>query len=78
MGTPRFNRMVGDWISAWVAHMKQQGLKPGQLQLLLVDEPQTPEQDEIILKWSQAIRAAQPRSSSGATRPSGPTAPTRR
>jgi len=60
MGTPRFNRMVGDWMRAWVEHMKNQGLEPGQLGLLLVDEPSKPEQDERILTWAKPIRAAAP------------------
>ena len=60
MGTPRFNRAVGEWMTSWVAHMKTQGLKPSQLRLMILDEPTRPEQDEIILAWTRAIKAAQP------------------
>jgi len=60
MGTERFNRMVGEWTTAWVDHLEAQGLQPDQLGLLLVDEPTRPEQDEIILAWARAISAAQP------------------
>ncbi len=60
MGTERFNRMVGQWISAWVDHIEGQGIRADQLALLLVDEPTRPEQDEIILAWARAISAAEP------------------
>jgi hypothetical protein len=60
MGTPRFNRAVGEWVTAWVEHMKAQNLRPGQLKLMILDEPTKPEQDEIILAWTKAVKAAQP------------------
>ena len=58
MGTPAFDRKVGDWIKFWTAHAQRHGIKPEQLALLLVDEPSEPKQDEIILAWARAIRAA--------------------
>jgi hypothetical protein len=60
MGTPRFNKMVGAWATAWVQHAAAQGIKPGQIMLLLVDEPQCDEQDQIIIAWAKALHAAQP------------------
>lgn len=60
MGTPRFNKMVGDYYTAWVKHMKKQGLKASQLLLLIQDEPYSHERDEIIIPWAKAIKAAQP------------------
>lgn len=60
MGTPRFNRAVGEWMTAWVEHMRAQGLRPDQLKLMIIDEPHRPEQDGIILAWTKAIKAAQP------------------
>ncbi|MEI6500630.1 MAG: discoidin domain-containing protein, partial [Armatimonadota bacterium] len=62
MGTPRFNKMVGDWMTAWVAHMKTQGLKPEQLVLLLWDEPNEGDlsKNETIKQWAKAIKAVQP------------------
>ncbi|MEI6502994.1 MAG: hypothetical protein WCP21_18450 [Armatimonadota bacterium] len=60
MGSPRFNRAVGEWITAWVEHMKTQNLKPSQLKLMIIDEPTTLAQDDIILAWTKAIKAAQP------------------
>ena len=59
MGTERFDRMVGEWISAWVEHLQAQGLEARQLLLLLVDEPLSPEQDEVVIHWARAIGAAQ-------------------
>lgn len=60
MGTPRFNKMVGAWVTAWVKHARLQGIKPGQIKVLLVDEPQADDQDQVIIAWARAIRAAQP------------------
>ena len=58
MGTPRFNTMVASWLGAWVRHMEKQGLKAGQLVILLVDEPHELSQDEVIVAWAKAVRAA--------------------
>jgi hypothetical protein len=60
MGTPRFNRMVGQYFTAWVEHMTEQGLEPHQLGVLILDEPHDNAQDEIIVAYAKAIRAAQP------------------
>jgi hypothetical protein len=62
MGTPRFNKMVGDWITAWVEHMKTQNLQPEQLVLLLWDEPNQGDMSktQLIKLWAQAINAVQP------------------
>jgi hypothetical protein len=62
IGTPRFNRMVGEWVTAWAEHMRSQGLKPSQLLLLIYDEPGLSEGpgNDIITAWGNAVRAAQP------------------
>jgi hypothetical protein len=60
MGTPRFNKMVGAWATAWVQHAAAQGIRPGQIMILLVDEPHGDEQDKIIIGWAKALHAAQP------------------
>ena len=60
MGTARFDRMVASWITAWVEHMREQGIEPGQLQLLIYDEPNEPHEAEIIAAWAKALKAAQP------------------
>jgi hypothetical protein len=52
--------MVGSWLAAWVRHMKRQGLKAGQLVILLVDEPHERSQDAVIVAWAAAVRAAAP------------------
>ena len=57
-GTPAFDRAVGAWAAFWAGHAKARGMRPGQLALLLVDEPRRAEQDETILLWARAIRAA--------------------
>jgi hypothetical protein len=58
MGTPEFARAVNAWITFWADHARKKNVKPEQLALLLVDEPQAPEQDAVILAWAKAIRAA--------------------
>jgi hypothetical protein len=59
-GTPEFAPRVGSWAKALSSHMTQLGLKPQQLGILLVDEPHSDEQDEIIAEWAKAINAAAP------------------
>jgi hypothetical protein len=61
MNTPRFDAIVGSWITYWVEHARTRGIKPEQLVLLLVDEPSQNQQDEVIVAWATAIRAAQPK-----------------
>lgn len=58
MGTPEFDVKVREWITFWAGHMKQRGLKPEQLCVLLVDEPAEPRRDNLILPWAKVIRAA--------------------
>ncbi len=58
MGTPEFAQRVGDWAKLWAGQMVKRGLQPGQLVILLVDEPHEAKQDEVILAWAQAVRVA--------------------
>ncbi|MGE5532593.1 MAG: hypothetical protein ACM3VW_10815, partial [Bacteroidota bacterium] len=60
MGTEQFNTMVGNWAHFWAGHMREKGLKPSQLALLIQDEPMTKRQYDIIVAWSKAIKAAEP------------------
>lgn len=39
IGTPAFDRAVSQWAAAWAEHNRTLGLKPGQVVLLFVDEP---------------------------------------
>ena len=58
LGTPEFAQKVGDWIKFWAGHAAKRGLQPQQFVMHLVDEPHEARQDEIILAWAKAIRAA--------------------
>ena len=59
MDTPEFTTAVKAWTTFWAGHMVKKGLKPEQLALLLVDEPdEEPQRDHIILAWARAMRAA--------------------
>ena len=60
LGTERFSRMVGDWITAWVEHLATQGIEPSRLSLLIVDEPGKPEQTKMIVAYARAMKAVQP------------------
>ena len=43
---------------AWVHHLEEQGLKAEKVVIFLVDEPRERSQDEVIVAWAAAIRAA--------------------
>ncbi|MDD2600294.1 MAG: hypothetical protein PHO37_13890 [Kiritimatiellae bacterium] len=58
MGTARFEAKVGTWLTAWVRHMEGQGIKAEQMVILLVDEPHQRSQDEVLVAWAKAVRAA--------------------
>lgn len=60
MGTAEFNTRVGNWAKVLSAHMKELGLQPQQLGILIVDEPHTDANDEQIIAWAKAIKAAAP------------------
>jgi hypothetical protein len=60
MNTPAFMARVGSWAKALSAHMKELGLQPQQLGILLVDEPRNDTQDAIIAAWAKAINATAP------------------
>lgn len=60
IGDPLFAPKVGAWIKFWVTHCRTLGIEPHQLTLLLVDEPGSREEDETIIAWSRAIKAAEP------------------
>ncbi|MBN1344726.1 MAG: discoidin domain-containing protein [Phycisphaerae bacterium] len=58
MGTPKFDKLVGQWAAAWAEHCKKLGIKPKQVALLIVDEPSADAQHKHIAAWAKAIRAA--------------------
>ncbi len=57
-GTPEFDRAVGDWAKFWAQHMRDGGLDPAQLMVLLVDEPYEAAMDTVITAWAKAIHAS--------------------
>ena len=60
LGTAEFDARVGSWARALAEHLRALKLSPGQLGLLLVDEPSTDDQDVQIVAWAKAIKAAAP------------------
>ncbi len=60
VGTPLFEKKVAAWIRFWARHVRDLGLKAGQLGLLLVDEPNRKEQYDVIRAWAQIIRKTEP------------------
>ena len=60
IGEPLFDKKVAAWIRFWVTHAKTREIQPGQLYLLLVDEPHDNKQDETIVAWARAIEAVEP------------------
>ncbi|MBT3377965.1 MAG: hypothetical protein HN742_01355 [Lentisphaerae bacterium] len=60
IGEPLFAKKVASWITFWVAHARTLGIEPSRLFLLLVDEPRGRAEDETIIAWARAIKAAEP------------------
>jgi hypothetical protein len=58
LGTPEFDRAVGDWAKFWAQYMRGAGLDPAQLMVLLVDENSSAEMDAVITAWAKAIHAS--------------------
>jgi len=58
MGTPEFDRAVGEWAMFWAGHMRDAGLDPAQLMVLLVDEPYEAKMDAVIVAWAKAMHAS--------------------
>ena len=56
-GTPRFNRMVGEYMRAWDEHAVKGGLAGRPVYILTVDEPRTDEMDETFAVWAKAIKS---------------------
>ena len=56
-GTPRFNRMVGEYMRAWYEHAVKGGLAGRPVYILTVDEPRTDEMDETFAVWAKAIKS---------------------
>jgi hypothetical protein len=61
MGTPAFQQAVAEWINWWAAKLAEWNIRPEQLGLLLLDEPNNLEQDKIIVEYAKVIRLAQPK-----------------
>jgi hypothetical protein len=45
---------------AWANHARDLGVDPGKIAILLIDEPSTDQDDEWIVAWARAIKAAAP------------------
>ena len=60
MGTDLFGTKVGNWARFWAGHLRESGLDPSQLGILILDEPNRKEQYDIITAWANAIEAAAP------------------
>ena len=60
LGTPQFAARVGNWARFWAQHLRELGLQPSQLGLLIKDEPRDPAGYTITQQWSAAIHAAEP------------------
>ena len=58
MGTPRFNRMIEEYFTAWANYLRDHGIPTSKVVLLLVDEPCFEERDKRIIAWAKPIRAS--------------------
>ncbi|MCX7599216.1 MAG: hypothetical protein N2512_10195 [Armatimonadetes bacterium] len=60
MGTPSFEKAVGQWARFWADHVRTLGLKPSQVGFLVYDEPSDATGYAINEAWARAIHAAEP------------------
>ena len=60
IGTPQFNQRLGSTMRAWADHAREIGIDPGQIAILLIDEPSSDKQDPQIVAWGRPIKAAAP------------------
>jgi hypothetical protein len=61
IGDAHFTPRVASWMKAWMAHAQEKfQVKPSQFYFLILDEPSQKEQEEIIIAWAKAIKAAVP------------------
>ena len=60
LGTPRFEKMVGEYYRAFYDHAKKTGLGNRRIVLHLVDEPALPSLPPIIVAWEKAIKKGCP------------------
>ena len=54
----RFSIAVGDWARYWAAALAKNGTRAEDIDLLLVDEPHTTAQANLIVAWSNALHAS--------------------
>ena len=64
LGSPAFNRYIGEYFRLWADHMRGQGVDPKTVVVLIVDEPgdrrEPTEYPKVIVAWAKAIKAAVP------------------
>ena len=60
IGTPLCDRKLASWIRFWVGHLREVGLRPGQLAILPVDEPHDKRQYEINTAFARPVKKAAP------------------
>jgi hypothetical protein len=60
IGTEDFKTRVGNWMHFWARHMRELGLKVGQLGFLIYDEPYDARGYRINAEWAKAVHAAEP------------------
>ena len=60
IGTPRFERVVTNWIRFWGEHLRSTGLKTQQLGLLIVDEPHGKEWYDGYSAYAKVINRVEP------------------
>ncbi len=60
VGTTRFEKMVGEYYRAFLAHAKATGLGDRRIVLHLIDEPALPSLPPVIVAWERAIKSGCP------------------
>lgn len=58
--TELFEKKLANWVHFWAQHMRDLGLKPSQLGLLVLDEPHEKAQYDFITACAKIIKKAEP------------------
>lgn len=60
MNEPLFEKLVSYWACLWSKHVKEIGVDPSRISLLLRDEPRNETEFDIIIAWAKAIKKGAP------------------
>lgn len=57
-GSQRFQRMLTEYMTAFAAHLRKNGIDPKRVVFHLVDEPRNHSYDIVMINWAKAIKGS--------------------